>query len=145
MENFIENQNKAFEALISNCVTYMKDNGASDADVKLLIDNSIQGIINTIQDYKRFPNHVYNIIDESSKQKTVIDGRKVGMMCELLDRIEDSLSDKVYDLLDYNNVVDLKEEKFKRDHNMDFNDVLDLLSKLQCNGDLDFTSKDLDD
>lgn len=142
--NHEDKQNQEFAALINNAVMHMKNNGASDSEVKSLIDDSIQGIINTIQDYKQFPEHVYSIVKETSKKKTTCSEREAGMMCELLDRIEESLSEKVYDLLGYNNVVSFSDEKLMQAYGFQMNDVLDALMKMQQDGDLDFNIDDLD-
>ena len=142
--NYEDKQNQAFAALINNAVMHMKNNGASDSEVKSLIDDSILGIINTIQDYRQFPDAVYSIVNESSKKKNISEERQVGMMCELLDRIEESLIEKVYDLLRKNNGVSFSEEKFKNSHGIQMNDVLDALMQMQRDGDLDIEIDDLD-
>ena len=142
--NYEDKQNQAFAALINNAVMHMKNNGVSDSEVKSLIDDSILGIINTIQDYRQFPNAVYSIVNESSKKKNISEERQVGMMCELLDRIEESLIEKVYDLLRKNNGVSFSEENLKNSHAIQMNDVLDALMQMRRDGDLDIEIDDLD-
>lgn len=142
--NYEEHQNKAFALLVSNAIQHLKSNGTTDSEAKLLVDDAIMGIINTIQDYKPFPNHVYKIIEEASKKKTVITERQVGMMCEILDRIEGALRNQIYEQLGYNNIVSFSEEKLRKEYDLDMNEISELMLHLLQNNDLDIEDLELD-
>lgn len=144
MINFEQTQNKAFAHLIENCVEYMKSNGSTDKEIKSLVDNAILGMINTIQDYKRFPNHVYNIVAESSKKRKICNERQVGMMCELLDRIEDAIRGKIYELLNNKSIISNDEFQNENCNESTNQDILDILTQMQIQGDLDIKITDLD-
>lgn len=133
MRNFEyeENQNKAFATLITNSVEYMKGKGATDLQIRILIDDAILGIINTIQDHKIFSNHVYNIIKETSETKSVCELRQTGMMCELLDRIEDSIQGDIYKFLGYANEENQSEHIIERNFDFNMDDILGLIVQMK--------------
>lgn len=137
--NYEENQNLAFALLVSSAVQHLKSNGATDQEVRALVDDSILGIINMIQDDRKFSNHVYNIIAETCKKKIICNERQAGMMCELLDRIEDSIRDSVYNLLEDNDIVITGAVKSTQ-----ADVVLNILTQMQRDGKLDFNIDELD-
>jgi len=133
MDDIEEKYNKAFVFMLITFSKTMKDKGATDEEIKPFMYNAIQGIINTIQDYKGYHKCIHSIINELAGDKQITDERKSGIVCEVLDQIEDSLSDKVNDILGYNNVVDLHEERLRKKYGIEMEDitslVLDMLRK----------------